>query len=316
MVRLLAERFAFGLLTLLVISLIVFVGTEILPGDVVEAVLGQGAREVDVAAIRRQLGLDRPAPERYLQWLTALITGDLGGRSIASGRAIADIVSERLPQTLALASATAAVAVPLSLCLGLIAALRPGSWIDRGITTATVVLLSAPEFLLGTVLVIFFAVRLRWLPAVSYASEPTVFFDHFRSMALPVMTLTAAVIAPMTRMTRSAMLSVLASPAIEMAVLKGLSRSRIILRHAFKNALPPIITVIALNLGYLVTGVVVVEVIFNYPGLAKVLAEAVGARDIPVVQTCAMIFCSAYVVLNLAADMLALAANPRRRYPK
>ena len=315
MLQLLTHRLAHGLVTLLAISVIVFVGTQILPGDVVQAVLGQGASQVDVSAIRQQLGLDRPAPVRYLEWLVRLLQGDLG-RSLATGRAIIEPISERLPYTLALAGCTAAVAVPLSVFLGLLAATFSGSWLDRVISAATVVFLSGPEFLLGTLLVIVFAVKLRWLPAVSHASEPVSLVDHLRSMALPVMTLAAAVTPAMTRMTRSAIMTVLTSQATEMAILKGLPRGRVILRHALPNALPPIITVVALNLAYLVTGVVVVEVVFNYPGLAKLLVDAVGTRDIPVVQACAMIFCTAYVLLNLGSDMLALAANPRRRYPK
>lgn len=315
MIRLLAQRVATGLLTILAISLVVFAGTEILPGDVVTAVLGQGAANVDVAAIRQQLNLDRPVPERYVTWLFSLASGDLG-KSLGSGQSIATMIGERLPYTLRLAGVTALVAVPISVVLGLLAAMRAGSWFDRLTSGATMVFLSGPEFLVGTLLVILFAVNLRWLPAVSFASEPQGFVDHFRSMTLPVLTLTVAVIAPMARMTRSALLTALTSPAIEMAILKGMPRARIVLLHALPIALPPIITVIALNLAYLVTGVVIVEVVFNYPGMAKLLVDAVGTRDIPVVQACAMIFCFAFVALNLTADLLALVANPRRRYPR
>jgi peptide/nickel transport system permease protein len=315
MAKLVIQRLAMGVLTILVISVIVFAGTEILPGDVVTAVLGQGASNVDVSAIRQQMHLDQPAAERYLTWLFALVTGDLG-KSLASDVPISDLIGIRLPYTLRLAGATAILAVPLSVIMGLCAAMRAGSWFDRTISSATVVFLSGPEFLIGTLLVLVFAVQLRWFPAISFSSEPVGLMDHVRSMALPVLTLTAAIAAPMTRMTRSALLTVLTSPPMEMAILKGLSRRYIVLVHALPNALPPIITVIALNLAYLVTGVVIVEVVFNYPGMGKLLIDAVGARDIPVVQACAMIFCLAFVTLNLGADLLALAVNPKRRYPK
>lgn len=315
MFKLFLQRVGWGLTTLLAISLIVFAGTQFLPGDVVQAVLGQGASQVDVVAIRRQLGLDVPAPERYVSWLFGLLRGDLG-KSLATGLSIADSIAERLPYTLLLAGCTAALSVPIAVGLGLVAAAAPRSALDRIISTMTVVFLSGPEFLVGTLLVVVFAVKLRWLPAISYAYPPTTIGDHLRSITLPVLTLAGVVVPPMTRMTRSAVISVMNSPAIEMATFKGLTRRHIVLRHALPNALPPIITVVALNLAYLVTGVLVVEAVFNYPGLAKLLVDAVSYRDIPVVQACAMVFCAVYVSLNVTADLLALAANPKRRYPR
>ena len=220
MFELIVRRLALGVLTLVVVSILVFVGTEILPGDVAEAVLGQGATEETVAAIRLELGLDRPAPVRYLEWLAGLFTGDLG-ESLATGREISDIIALRLPSTLLLGGATAAIAVPLALVLGLFAAMRPSTLYDRSITIGTLWLISGPEFLIATLLVMLFAVELRWLPAVAYLSDDATLTQAFRALALPVMTLTFAVLAPMTRMTRAAVLSVLSSPAVEMALLKG-----------------------------------------------------------------------------------------------
>ncbi|MGE3148478.1 MAG: ABC transporter permease [Pseudorhodoplanes sp.] len=315
MLRLLVERLLLGIVILLGVSVIVFVITMILPGDVAQAILEQGAAGVDLNELREQLGLNQPAPLRYFGWLGNLLTGNFG-KSLATGRDISALVAERLPYTLALAGWTALIAVPISVMLGLLTATFQGSWLDRSISSSAIVLLSAPEFLFGTFLVIVFAVKLRWLPAISFSSEPVSAYDYLRGLTLPVATLVAACFASLCRMSRSAILGVLASPAIEVAILKGLPRRRVIWRHALPNALPPIITVIALNLAYMIGGVVVVEVVFNYPGLGKLLVDAVAYRDVPLVQFCAMFFCLAYVLLNLMADVLALLANPRRRYPK
>lgn len=315
MFALIVRRLVLGAVTLVVVSVLVFAGTEILPGDVAEAVLGQGATEETVSAIRRDLGLDRPAPVRYFEWLTGLFTGNLG-ESLATGREISDIIGIRLPGTLLLGGVTAAIAVPLALALGLFAAMHPTTLYDRSITIGTLWLISGPEFLIATLLVMLFAVELRWLPAVAYLSDDATLAQTLRALALPVMTLTFAVLAPMTRMTRAAVLSVLSSPAVEMALLKGVPRWRIIVHHALPNAIAPIANVIAINLAYLVSGVVVVEVLFSYPGMAKLMVDGVAVRDIPTVQSCAMIFCAAYVGLNLLADLSSIVSNPRLRHPK
>jgi len=315
LVGLIARRMALGLFTLLLVSLLVFAGTEILPGDVAEAVLGQSATPETVAVIRRELNLDQPAPVRYGDWLLGFVTGDLG-RSLASGLPITEIMAPRLAQTLTLGAATAMLAVPLSLALGLLAAMRPGTRFDRTVNTGTILATSTPEFLVATLLVLVFSVKLRWFPAMSYLWEGAGFAERIEALALPVMTLMAMVLAPMTRMTRSAVLDVMTSPAIEMALLKGVPRRRLIVRHALPNALGPIVNVIAMNLAYLVSGVVVVEVVFSYPGVAKLMVDAVATRDLPLVQVCAMFFCLVYVALNLAADVVSMIANPRLRHPR
>ena len=315
MLRLLVRRLLLGVLTLWVVSALVFAGTEILPGDVAQAILGQSATEETVAAIRKALNLDRPPTERYLDWLGGLLTGELGD-TLATGRPVAVLVGDRLGRTLLLAALTAIFAVPLALGLGLIAAMYPNSGYDRGISVGSLCLISVPGFFIAAVLVIVFAVSLRWLPAIAHVSEFATFGEKLRALALPIMTLTATMMAQMTRMTRAAVLGVLTSPYIETALLKGAPRRRIILRHALPNALSPIIIVVALNLAYLVSGVVVVEVIFAYPGLGKLLVDAVASRDIPLVQGSAMVFCATYVGLNLLADLLAITANPRLRHPK
>jgi peptide/nickel transport system permease protein len=309
------RRLGLGVITLWVVSVLVFVGTEILPGDVAEAILGQSATPEAVAAIREQLHLDRPAPVRYLGWLTNLLRGDLG-MSLAANMEISEMISGRLKNTLVLAGLTAALAVPLALAMGLAAAMFPGGRLDRLVTVSTLFLLSVPEFFIAATLVLVFAVHLQWLPAITYMTEYESIGQMVKSLALPILTLTTSVVAHMARMTRAAIINVMTSPYIEMAILKGVPRGRIVLRHALFNAVGPVVNVVALNLAYLVSGVVIVETVFAYPGLAKLMVDAVSRRDMPLVQACAMIFCSAYILFILIADVLAILANPRLRQPK
>jgi peptide/nickel transport system permease protein len=312
---LLARRILLGLLVMWVVSMLVFAATELLPGDVARAILGSGYTEEAAANIRIRLGLDRPGYERYLDWLGGLFTGDLG-ESFSSGYKISEVISERFWNTLRLAGLTAVIAVPLAIFLGIVAAIWAESPLDRGISIGTLCLISVPEFFMAALLVFLLSVQLQWLPPLAYVRPDASFWEMLNSLALPITTLTFAVLAHMARMTRTAILSVLASPYIEQAVLKGASRTRIILLHALPNALAPIINVVALNLAYLISGVVVVETMFNYPGLGKVMVEAVIYHDIPLVQAVGMVFCATYVGLNLLADVLAILANPRLRHPK
>ena len=309
------RRLGLGIITLWVVSLLVFAGTEILPGDVAEAILGQSATPEAVQAIRDQLHLDRPAIVRYADWLTNLLRGDLG-ISLAANMEISEMISGRFKNTLVLASLTAALAVPLALAMGLAAAMFPGGRVDRLVTISTLFLLSVPEFFIAATLVLVFAVHLQWLPAITYMTEYESVWQLMESLALPILTLTTSVVAHMARMTRAAIINVMTSPYIEMAILKGVPRGRIVLRHALFNAVGPVVNVIALNLAYLVSGVVIVETVFAYPGLAKLMVDAVSRRDMPLVQACAMIFCTAYILFILIADVLAILANPRLRQPK
>jgi peptide/nickel transport system permease protein len=309
------RRLGLGIITLWVVSVLVFTGTEILPGDVAEAILGQSATPEAVAAIRDQLQLDRPAVVRYADWLTDLLRGDLGV-SLAANMEISEMISGRFKNTLVLASLTAALAVPLALAMGLAAAMFPGGRVDRLVTISTLFLLSVPEFFIAATLVLVFAVHLQWLPAITYMTEYESIWHLMKSLALPILTLTTSVVAHMARMTRAAIINVMTSPYIEMAILKGVPRGRIVLRHALFNAVGPVVNVIALNLAYLVSGVVIVETVFAYPGLAKLMVDAVSRRDMPLVQACAMIFCTAYILFILIADVLAILANPRLRQPK
>jgi peptide/nickel transport system permease protein len=309
------QRIGIGFFTLLVVSVLVFAGTEILPGDVAEIILGQSATPENLAKLRAELGLDKPAVVRYFDWLGDMITFDLGV-SKAGGTGIGDLIGGRLYNTFFLGGIVAGIAVPISIFLGLLAAMYPGTWLDRVVTFGTLSLISVPEFFIATLCVLVFAVQLHWLPAIAYMSGDETFFQLMRALLLPIIVLVIVISAQMIRMTRAGILNVLHSPYIEMAILKGVPRKRIILRHALFNAIGPIVNVIALNLAYLVSGVVIIETIFAYPGLAKLMVDGVQTRDLPLVQACAMIFCGTYVLLILTADIASILSNPRLRQPK
>ncbi len=321
LLRSLLRRTATGFATLLVVSVLIFVGTSVLPGDVASIILGQMATPESLAALRAKLGMDQPAYLRYFLWLGDFLTGDLGFSKAGSGigtvgTPISDMLAPRLLNTLRLAGTVAVIAIPVSMTLGLLAAMYPGTRLDRIVTFGTLSLISVPEFLVATFLVLVLAVQLGWLPATAYMSGNETGWKLVRALAMPTLTLVIVASSQIMRMTRATVLNVMSSPYIEMAILKGVPRARIILRHALLNAVGPIVNVIALNLAYLVSGVVIVETIFAYPGLAKLMIEAVQTRDLPLVQACAMIFCATYIVLIFVADMASILSNPRLRHPK
>ncbi len=307
--KMIAQRLALGVGTLFIISLLIFGAVEMLPGDLAQEILGQSATPETVKAFRKQLGLDKPAHIRYLGWLGGVTQGDFG-RSLANNRPISELMSQRLGNTLFLAVYAAAIAVPLSLMLGILAALYRGSFYDRFVNVFTLSSISFPEFFVAYILVYLLS-QSGWFPSLASVSENMSLGEKLYRAFLPALTLTLVVTAHMMRMTRAAIINLLASPYIEMARLKGVPPSRIILHHALPNALAPIINVIALNLAYLITGVVVVEVVFVYPGLGQLMVDSVSKRDITVVQAASLIFASAYVLLNLLADVLSTLSNPR-----
>ena len=315
LVLMVAQRLALGFLTLFIVSLIIFSAVELLPGDLAEAILGQAATPETVAAFRRELKLDLPAYERYFSWLFGMVQGDMG-RSLANQREIAELIGVRLGNTLFLAFIAALIAVPVAVTLGVLAALYRNSFFDRAINVATLTSISFPEFFIAYILILFLAVQWGWFPSISNTSPDLGFLERVYRSALPAFSLTLVIVAHMMRMTRASIINLLASPYIEMANLKGLSRTHIIVKHALPNALAPIINVIAINLAYLVVGVVVVEVVFVYPGLGQLLVDSVAKRDIPVVQASSLIFAAAYILLNLTADVLAIATNPRLMHPR
>jgi peptide/nickel transport system permease protein len=309
------KRVAMGFLTIFVISVLIFVGVEALPGDLATAILGQEATPETVAQFRKELKLDEPPVKRYFLWLGAFMSGDLGN-SLANKRPVADLIVWRFKNTIFLAASAAVIAVPVAIILGILAALYRNSFFDRFISMATLSTISFPEFFVAYILIALLSVQVIIFPSISNINDSMSLGQKLFAIVLPCLTLTMVVVAHMMRQTRAAIINILASPFIEMARLKGIKRLRVIVLHAFPNALSPVINVVALNLAYLVVGVVIVEVVFVYPGLGQLLVDSVTSRDIPVVQASGLIFASVYITLNLLADVLSILTNPRMRNPK
>lgn len=317
--RTILQRLGLGLMTLFIVSIVIFSLVEMLPGDFTKAILGQAWTPETGAAFEKEIGLDKPPITRYVNWITDVAQGDFG-KSFASRvgyrRTVAELIAPRLANTLFLASLTALIAVPLALSLGILAALYRNSLFDRIVNAVTLTTISMPEFFMAYLLMLFLSVKLHWFPSLASVDLDTPMAEQLLRCALPALTLTLVIVAHMMRMTRAAIINLLASPYIEMARLKGLSKRRVILRHALPNAWAPIVNVIAFNLAYLVVGVVVVEAVFTYPGIGQLMVDAVTSRDIPVVQACALIFAATYIMLNLTADIISIATNPRLLHPR
>jgi len=312
---LVAQRIALGILLLLAVSALIFAGTQLLPGDVAQAILGQSATPTALANLRAQLGLDDPAYIRYLNWLWGILHGDLG-TALTNGQDIATSLGKRFGNTIFLAFWAAIIAVPTAIILGLVAARYAGRWPDKLISGITLATISLPEFVVGYIAMYFLAVKWRLFPSVSMVFDGMSVGERLHAIALPILVLVLVVLAHMMRMTRAAILNVMQSAYIETAELKGLRPANIIVRHAFPNAIAPVVNVVMLNLAYLVVGVVVVEVVFVYPGMGQYLVDHVAKRDVPVVQACGLIFAAVYIGLNILADVISILANPRLRHPK
>jgi peptide/nickel transport system permease protein len=319
LLRTVLQRLGLGLITLFVVSLIIFSAIEFLPGDFAKAILGQAATPETVEAFQKEIGLDKPPVERYLSWISGILQGDFGSSfsaRVGFRRTVLEIITPRLWNTLFLAGITALIAIPLALGLGLLAALYRNSFFDRAVNALTLTTISFPEFFVAYILMLFLAVKFPIFHSLSNVSPDMPFLERLQRSALPVLTLVLVILAHMMRMTRAAIISLLASPYIEMARLKGVSPAQVILRHALPNAWAPIANVIAFNLAYLVVGAVIVEVVFVYPGIGQAMVDAVRSRDIPVVQACALIFAVTYILLNLLADVISIATNPRLLHPR
>ena len=314
-VRFVAQRIALGLVLLLAASVMIFAGTQILPGDVAQSILGQSATPQALANLRAELGLNEPVVSRYFSWLFGALQGDLG-TALTNGQDIATAMGRRLGNTLFLAGWAALVSVPLAIILGLIAVRYAGKWPDRLISGVTLATVSVPEFLLGYILMFYVGVKLGWFPTVSTVYDGMSLGAKLNAIALPVMVLVLVVLGHMMRMTRAAILNVMQSAYVETAELKGMRPFRIIWRHALPNAVAPVVNVVMLNMAYLVVGVVVVEVVFVYPGMGQYLVDHVAKRDVPVVQACGLVFAAVYIGLNMLADVIAILANPRLRHPR
>jgi peptide/nickel transport system permease protein len=312
MVRLILRRLALGAITVALVSLIIFAGVEALPGDACTAFLQQDAAGDTLRVCREKLGLNTPAFSRYLDWASRAVRGDLGV-SLDGDKSIAVIVGDRLKNTLLLAASAIAVGVPLALFLGVLTALRRDKPSDLALSTLAIMAMTIPEFVSATMLIFIFAIWLNWLPGIVMApadSPPSAFFPE---IVLPVVVLTMVMTAHILRTVRSSMIEVMGSDYVQMATLKGVPYWPMIFRHVLPNALLPAINVVALTIAWLLGGVVVIEKVFNYPGLGRLMVDSISERNLPLVQAIALILASIYVGVNLAADLLGLLLNPRLR---
>jgi len=311
--RWILRRVLFGLFTLLVISILIFFATHVLPGNAAQAILGHTATPARVHQLERQLGLDRPVLAQYWTWLSNAVGGNFGS-SLAANEPVTTLIGSPLVNTLVLLGLTALIAVPVSLAVGVLAATRQNGPLDAGISAVSITLAALPEFVIGIVLVTLFATQvLKLLPSVALIPPGQDPLSSGTAMILPVATLTLAVIPYLSRLVRGSMIDVLGSEYVTMARLKGLRPRTILVRHVLRNALVPAIQGTALSLAYLLGGVVTIEYLFAYPGLGSALIAAAGERDVPVIQAICLIFAAGYVIFNMIADLLTIYVTPRLR---
>jgi peptide/nickel transport system permease protein len=308
-----ALRVLSGAGTLLAVSVLIFFGTELLPGDPARAILGREAQPAQLQELRREFGLDRPVATRYGEWLGGIATADLG-RSFPSGDPVTSVIAGKVRNTAILAVATLALLIPLGIVLGVLSAVRPGGWLDHGIAATTLTFIATPEFVVGSVLILIFAVWLSLVPPVSLIEPGQSFSAWVPVLVLPVLTLLLNSVAQMIRMVRATMIEVLDSSYVEIARLKGVPERRVLFRHALPNILAPTIQIIALSVAWLAGGVVIVEALFGIRGVGLTLTEAVSRRDLPTVQALAMLVALIYVGMNLLADVVVVFLNPRLRH--
>jgi peptide/nickel transport system permease protein len=315
MLRFVVLRVALGIATLFAVSILIFVAIALLPGDFATEILGQSATPEAVEVVRHSLGLHEPLLPRYWHWLHGFVLGDFG-ISLATGRPVIEQILPRMSNTILLAGIVAVISVPLAILLGISAAVFADSAYDKFLTSSSLAVISFPEFFVAYVLIAVFSQKLGWLPSLAVLSPGMSLTDEIRILGLPSIALVIIVVGHMMRMSRAAVLDILARSFIETAILKGLPAWRVIVQHALPNALAPIVNVISFNLAYLLTGVVVIEAIFVYPGLGSAMIDAVGKRDVTVVQACGVLFAGTYVMLNMLSDVLTVFLNPRLRHPK
>jgi len=307
------RRLLLGLLTLFAASLIIFGATQALPGDAARSILGRAAQPESLALLRHQLGLDKPVWQQYWEWISGVFTGDLGS-SLANGLAVTDVLGERLLYSSFLMLIAAAISIPFGIVLGAVSARKRDSAFDQTAGVATLGLAALPEFVVGITLAVLFSTTVfHILPSVVVTEEGVGPWHYPKEFVLPVLTLVIAVVPYTSRIMRASTVEILESDFVEMARLKGLSERRVLWRHAVPNALAPTFQVTALNLAYLAGGIVVVETVFNYPGIGSLLVESVRARDMPTVQAIALLITGLYVVLNLLADLATILVSPRLR---
>lgn len=312
MVALIIRRLLFALITLVLVSLIVFVAVEALPGDMAEAYLGRDATPESLAALRDEFDLNRPSYQRYISWLGGVVQGDLGD-SLVRRSPITDVIGNRLRNTIVLAIAASIVGIPISILLGVFAGLTRDKWPDVVMSTIAIFGMTLPEFVTGTILIFIFAIRLNWFPAITAIPTDAPVSELLPNITLPVLTLTAVMVAHILRLVRTSMIDVMISDYVQMARLKGVPAWRIVFRHALPNAMLPTINIVALTIAWLLGGVVIIESVFNYPGIGTLMINAISDRDLALVQAIALILAAVYVFVNMIADLLTLLLNPRLR---
>ncbi len=313
MLRFLIRRIFLLAVTMLVTSAIVFALTQLLPGDIARLILGRDAGQAALEALREEFGLNEPAYMQYLNWLGGFLTGDWG-RSFSSGNpAVQPLVMNRLANSMRLMLMTMTLSIPLSILLGVLAALRENTWVDSVISVISLSVVGLPEFVTGLVLINAFALGFRWFPATSLISDDYQLIDWLRILFLPSLTATFVLLGYVSRMTRAGVLEEIRKPYVRTATLKGLPQWTIIVKHVLRNALLPTITVIAISVGWLIGGVVVIESVFSYPGLGALLVEAVKQKNLFLLQACVMVIIFFFALANLTADILYAVLNPRIR---
>ncbi len=313
MLQYIVRRILLLFVTMLLTSIIVFALTQFIPGDIARLLLGREASEQALENFRDQFGLNDPLPQQYINWLTGFVTGDWGTSFSSGNPAVRPLVLERLGNSLRLTLMTLIISIPLSIVLGIIAALRENTWVDSAISLISLSVVGLPEFVTGLVLINVFALQLGWFPATALVSSDHQLGDWLRILFLPAVTATLVLLGYVSRMTRAGVIDELKKPYVRTAVLKGLPRRQVIFKHVLRNALLPTITVIALSVGWLIGGLVVIENVFNYSGLGALLVESVKQKNIPLLQAVVMITIFFYALANLIADVLYAVLNPRIR---
>lgn len=312
MIRYLLRRLGFLLLTVLLTSMIVFVVTQLLPGDIARILLGREAGQAAVEALRQELGLNVPWPVQYVRWLSSFVGGDWG-ESFSTGADVMSLVGQRLRNSVMLAAVVLLISVPTAVILGVIAGLNEDRPIDHIISLGSLAVVGLPEFVTGLVLIQLFAFRLGWLPANSSIRLQAGLMEAMPMLILPAMTATLVLLAYIARLTRAGVIQELGKPYVRTAELKGLPPHIVTVRHLLRNALLPTITVIAISVGWMISGLIVIENVFNYPGLGRLMVFAINRRDLPLLQAVTMITVVAFAGANLIADLLYAALNPRIR---
>jgi len=312
MIALVVRRLLLALVTLFIISLIVFLGVEALPGDSATGYLGQFATPESLAALRDEFGLNDPIHVRYFNWLGDILRGDLG-TSMVKRKPVAELIGNRFRNTVVLTVASALVGIPLAIILGVIAGLMRDKWLDVVISTTSIITMTLPGFVTATILIFIFAIRLEWFPAIILLPTDVPVIELLPNIVLPVITLTLIMVAHILRLVRTNMIDVMVSEYVQMARLKGVPAMQIVFKHALPNAMLPTINVVALTLAWLVGGVAIIETVFNFPGIGKLLIGAITDRDFALVQGIAIILSGIYIALNLIADLLSLVLNPKLR---